>query len=80
MTKLFALVAAFGLLAAPAFAIDEHKGAPAAAPAVKAETTVDCSKAADKAKCEAEAKIAAEKVAKEAPAAGEMKTETPAKH
>ncbi len=63
MTKLFALLAVFGLVAAPAFAAEEH-----AKPAEKA--AVDCSKAADKAACEKEQ--AAKKDMKEAaPAAGE---------
>jgi len=82
MTKLFALIAAFGLVAAPAFAIEEHKGAaPAAAKTevAKEMKAEDCSKITDiKAKDECMAQ--AEK-AKAAPAAGgEMKTETPAKH
>jgi hypothetical protein len=74
MTKLLSLVAVLGFLAAPAFAADEMK-ATATTGATKAEITVDCSKATDKAKCESDAKMAAKEAAKNAPAAGEVKME-----
>ncbi len=72
MTKFLTLLAAVGLLSAPAFA--EEK---VTAPAVNTIVAVDCTKAADKPKCEADAKIAAkesaDKATKEmAPAAGKV--------
>lgn len=83
MNKTLALVALLGLVSAPAFASEEKAAAPAAKPAaekmVKVETTEmkkeevkvveDCSKAADKAACEAK-EAAAKAAAEKAPAAG----------
>lgn len=70
MTKLFALLAVLGLVAAPAMAADQH-----AAPAAdkKMEAAADCTKLTtdkEKADCEAKAKAETKSMDKAAPAAG----------
>jgi hypothetical protein len=73
MTKFLTLLAAIGLLAAPAFAVEGEKtAAPVAAKEAKMEAAKDCKNliGAEKIACE---KTDAD--AKKAPAAGKMETE-----
>jgi hypothetical protein len=74
MTKLLTLLAAIGLLAAPAFAAEEMK-APAAEKTAKIDCTSTKLTAAEKSECTKEAKKEKEVIKEAAPASGETKTE-----